>query len=265
MPLDQTLMLRRFPFSESSLVVRVLSREHGRVHLLARGAYRMRSRYFALLDYFDTLELEWSARPERELGELRSGRLLWRRRGLPASLESYRAGLALLELSDLGSRPGQPDPALFDLLSHSLDRLDAGEGEPDWILVGFELGFLRVLGLEPALERCAACAAPGPLSAGSPARLAFSAGAGGRLCPACAAEARARGRRVGTLPQDVLACAARLLAGEEIPDPGASGEDLRLRVRDFVGRFLDYHLETRPRSHQAFLSAPNRNAPAGSS
>jgi hypothetical protein len=31
------------------------------------------------------------------------------------------------------------------------------------------------------------------------------------------------------------------------------------RVRDFVGRFLDYHLETRPRTHRAFLAAPNRN------
>jgi hypothetical protein len=33
------------------------------------------------------------------------------------------------------------------------------------------------------------------------------------------------------------------------------------RVRDFAGRFLDYHLEARPRTHRAFLAHTNRNAP----
>ena len=33
------------------------------------------------------------------------------------------------------------------------------------------------------------------------------------------------------------------------------------RVRDFVERFLDYHLEARPRSHREFLAVPNRNSP----
>jgi hypothetical protein len=47
-------------------------------------------------------------------------------------------------------------------------------------------------------------------------------------------------------------------------DSGLTGRDcdLTVLVRDFVGRFLDFHLETRPRSQRAFLDSPNRNAPA---
>src|SRR5688572_21417940 len=76
---DRALCLHRTPFSESSLVVHVITARHGRVHLLARGAYRTTSRYFAVLDLFDELELEWDASPRRELQLLRSGTVHERR------------------------------------------------------------------------------------------------------------------------------------------------------------------------------------------
>ena len=119
---DRALVLRRHPYSESSLVVWVLTRREGLVHLLARGAYRPRSRYFAVLDLFDELELEWRpARGGGDLGQLVEGRLLQRRRGPTRDLRSFRAATTALELAAIGSRPGQPEPQLFDLLSGALD------------------------------------------------------------------------------------------------------------------------------------------------
>ena len=54
---DRALLLRRFPYGESSLVVQALTREHGRVHLIAKGVYRPSARFYAALDLFDTLEI----------------------------------------------------------------------------------------------------------------------------------------------------------------------------------------------------------------
>jgi recombinational DNA repair protein (RecF pathway) len=127
--------------------------------------------------------------------------------------------------------------------------------------VAFELGYLGVLGLAPSLETCAACGSEAPALAGTETarRASFSAGAGGRLCRRCAEEARASGRRVGTLPVETLDDARTILA--EGPSAGDRLPSARVdRVRDFAGRFLDYHLEARPRTHRAFLSTPNRNA-----
>lgn len=262
---DRALILRRTPFGESSLVVQVLCARRGRVHLMAKGAYRPTSRYFAVLDLFDTLDLEWSSRPGAELGLLRVGSLAARRRGPTLTLDRYRVALTGLELAELAARPGKQDDQLFCLLEGLLDLLDdpqeASGWSPDLALVVFELRFLQNLGLAPALEHCAACGGPAaPVSRG---RVSFSAGAGGRLCGPCAQEARAAGRRVGTLPEEVLAV-ANLLASVELVSPlpiSPISPDLCERLRDFVGRFLDYHLETRPASHQRFLSVPNRNAP----
>lgn len=266
---DEALVLRRFPFSESSLVVHLLTREHGRVHLLARGVYRPRSRYFALLDLFDTLSLAWSQRPGGELGELREGEIHRRRRGPRTALDRYRAAVSVLELAELGSRPGESDRALFEGLELALDRLDDPRQDPGLARLAFELGFLDGHGLAPALERCAACGGPAPASAsGGPEsvpRAAFSAGAGGRLCASCAANARASARRVGTLPLDVLELGAKLLRATRekrpLPAAGRVARELVLRTRDFVERFLEVHLETRLQSHRHFLAAPNRNAP----
>src|SRR6516162_656337 len=120
---DRALLLQRYAYSESSLVVHACTREHGRVHLIAKGAYRPTSRYFAVLDYFDTLELEWDHNPARELSNLRSGVLRVRRRELCTDLAGYRAAMSIGELVDLASRPAHSEPALFDLFEDSLSRL----------------------------------------------------------------------------------------------------------------------------------------------
>lgn len=261
---DVGILLRRTAFGESSLVVQVLTRRHGRVHLLAKGAYRPTSRYFAVLDLFDTLELEWSRQRGSELGLLRQGSIARRSRRVTTELTTYRAALSLLELAEIASRPGQADATLFELLEGGLVALESAAPPPDLVSVVFELGFLQNLGLAPALLVCAACGGPAP--AGRDERVAFSAGAGGRLCRAHAEEARASGRRVGTLPLAVLEAAEALSRSTpRSPRPTDLDPHLIERVRDFVGRFLDYHLETRPKSHRRFLSAPNRNAPGAGS
>ncbi|MDZ4253831.1 MAG: DNA repair protein RecO [Sulfuritalea sp.] len=52
-------VLHLHPYSETSLVVDVFTREHGRVPLLARGARRPRSAMRGLLMSFQPLELGW--------------------------------------------------------------------------------------------------------------------------------------------------------------------------------------------------------------
>jgi len=263
---DRALVLQRYPWSESSLVAHVATSGHGRVHLVARGAYRPTSRFFSVLDLFDTLDLEWNQSPGRELFDLRAGDVRRRRRGILVSLPAYRAATTVLELVDMASRFGPPDAALFARTEAALDALDAlanaesgnGSRPADVVLAAFELDYLEHLGFAPALVTCAACGGPAPAQARAGGdRAAFSAGAGGRLCTRCAQEARARGLRVGTLPIHALDDARLLAAGAWPAD--ASPERI-VRARDWIERFLDYHLEARPRSHRAFLSVPNRNA-----
>ncbi len=254
--------MRRFAYGESSLVVHALTRAHGRVHLLAKGAYRMRSRLYGRLDLFDTLELDWSERAGAELGNLEQAELLERRQRIPHSLEAYRAALTVLELASLAAPERAPASELFELCRSALNALQAGR-EPALALVEFELAFLHNLGLAPALEACASCGGAAPALAAeehSTSRAEFSAAAGGRLCTRCAQRARESGLRVGTLPTDVLELAAQL--AREGPPQRELPAALLERTRDFTARFLRRQLDCQPKSYRVFLSAPHRNRPA---
>src|SRR6185295_6846190 len=120
---DHVLVLRRFAFGETSLVIHALSRHHGRVHILAKGAYRPTSRYCGVLDLFDSLELEWTHTPGRELDLLRAGSIAVRRHRIARSLPRYRAALTVLELAEIGAQAEQPAEELFALAERALDQL----------------------------------------------------------------------------------------------------------------------------------------------
>lgn len=52
-------LLHTYPFSETSLILEVFTRDHGRLALLARGARRPRSALRGVLTSFQPLELGW--------------------------------------------------------------------------------------------------------------------------------------------------------------------------------------------------------------
>lgn len=242
---SRALLLRRFPFGESSLVVHVLLEDGRRKHLVARGAYRPKSRLSGVLDVFDTLELSWSQRPNQPLGEVRAADIATRRRAITRDLRVYRAASAGLELASQAAHEGSREPRLFAALEGFFDLVGEAGRDPDLERLAFDLELLDAVGLAPALETCASCAGAAPPV--EPGRAAFSAAAGGRLCAKCAARERATGVRVGTLPLEVLAGAALL---ERTPAPERKAlppppPQLRHALEDFVDRFLEYHLEAR--------------------
>lgn len=57
-------VLHSYPFRETSLIVEVFSRDHGRLALIARGARRPRAAMRGLLMAFQPLELGWAGRGE---------------------------------------------------------------------------------------------------------------------------------------------------------------------------------------------------------
>lgn len=303
---DRVLLLARVPFGESSLVVQLFARERGRVHLIARGAYRANSGYAGLLDLFDSLELSWhrAGQAHGALGELRAGTLAVRRKHLAEDLASYSRALGVLELLDLAARVGPGDRALFERAETALDELDFGAArrrddlaavDPELVALRFDLEFLGALGLAPAFDRCASCGRPAPAPGTGLARTAFAPAAGGRLCRRCAGQLQSEGVAVWDLESALLEAASALLSARDreglwalggLPVPGscdgsqadahagtllAGGAGLAATLAgprlaalgDWVDRFLEHHLETRPKSrsarrrHTASSSAPH--------
>ena len=140
-------VLHAHPFSETSLVVDVFSRDHGRLPLLARGARRPRSAMRGMLMCFQPLEIGWFGG-----GEVRTmARLEWLG-GIPLlSGRCLMLGYYLNELLLRMLPREDAHPALFDAYFAALQALARGGADaPE--LRRFEICLLKELGYGVTLD-----------------------------------------------------------------------------------------------------------------
>ena len=144
---EATFVLHSRPWRETSLIVDVLSRHHGRQGLVARGARRQTSGLKARLIPFQPLTLSWFGK-----GQLRTLHgAEWQGGGLMLRGHALMCGFYLNELLLRLLPEGDPHEGLFDLY---VDTLNALNGRPDVepVLRRFELDLLSALGYAQPLS-----------------------------------------------------------------------------------------------------------------
>lgn len=143
--LEPAFVLHRKPYRETSLLVEVFTRDHGRVGLVARGVRRGKSRLAGLLQPFQPLLLSWSGKGEVQTltGAEQGGR--------PTVLQGRTviSGFYLNELLLRLLQRADPHPELFAHYGRAIQ--DLGEGE-DATLRLFEVALLEALGYGLNLE-----------------------------------------------------------------------------------------------------------------
>ncbi|HRF13217.1 MAG: DNA repair protein RecO [Candidatus Accumulibacter phosphatis] len=139
-------VLHAYPYSETSLIVDVFSRDHGRVALLARGARRPRSALRGVLQAFQPLELGWAGRGEVQTlikAEWQGGQPLLAGKSLFCGYYLNELLMHLLPREDAHAR-------LFLVYAETLQRFANGTQESD--LRCFERALLQELGYGLTLE-----------------------------------------------------------------------------------------------------------------
>lgn len=139
-------VLHTYPYRETSLIVEVLSRDFGRVALLARGARRPRSALRGLLMAFQPLELAWAGKGEVQTlmkAEWQGGQPLLTGKALFCAYYLNELLMHLLPREDAHER-------LFSVYAETLRRFAGILKESD--LRCFERAFLQELGYGLTLE-----------------------------------------------------------------------------------------------------------------
>ncbi len=147
---DPAFVLHSRPWRETSLIVDVLSRHHGRVALIARGARRQTSSLKARLMPFQPLALSWFGKHQlRTLhdAEWQGGELMLRGHALMCGF--YLNELLLRMLPE-----GDAHAGLFDLYAVTLTALNT-QSDVEPILRRFELDLLSELGYAQPLGHLA--------------------------------------------------------------------------------------------------------------
>lgn len=142
-------VLHTFPYKETSLIVEVLTRDYGRLPLIAKGAKRPHSHLRGALQTFQPLSLGWTGKTEVRTLTAAD----WVGGMLPLEKSALLCGFYANELLLKFLMRDDPHPAMFDFYVKILNRLAHGEA-PQIVLRQFELCLLRESGLLGELTRC---------------------------------------------------------------------------------------------------------------
>jgi len=156
--LTEAIVWKRIDFRESSRIVTFLTRDHGRVQALAKGAHRPNSPLLGRVDLFNEVRITVNA----DRGTLRTLlrlELLHERRALREP-PRFIAASHLAELCDRATHADRPDPELHDLCSGGLLLLEKAPLHAlPTVVLGLELRLLSHLGQLPDLTHCSGCGA----------------------------------------------------------------------------------------------------------
>jgi DNA repair protein RecO (recombination protein O) len=142
-------VLHSYPYKETSLIVDVFSRDHGRVALMAKGAKRPYSKLRGVLQTFQPLTLGWSGKSEvRTLIAAE-----WVGGMLPLERAALLCGFYLNELLVKLLARDDPHPVLFDCYVAALNQLAHDEPAPI-VLRQFERALLKETGVAGDFTVC---------------------------------------------------------------------------------------------------------------
>lgn len=223
---DQGIVLRSFPFGEADKVIVLLSPNHGKLRTVAKGIRKTKSRFGGRLETFSHVDLVLYE--GRNLDTITQVELIEAFPSLRSDLDRVMAAGVMVEVADAVAQENEGSVRLFLLLQRGLRALEAGPAHPD-LISAYLLKAAEIIGVAPALDRCAGCGATEGLSR-------FSFDAGGVLCERCRT-AGAYALRAGLT--DYLAG----LAAADLAELPAFDERFVGEARGVARRFVEYHLE----------------------
>ncbi len=177
---DQAVVLGRLDYSETSQVIVLLTREHGKVRAIAKGIKRgTKQRFAAAIDLLELGSVVLSARQDRphtlaNITEWKQTRSLL---GLREKLHRLHAGQYVAEITAALTEDWDPHAVMYDALVHALVVLgDADTPLP--AVTAYQQKLLDEIGSWPRFDACVLCGRMDELTH-------FSSFEGGMICRHC--------------------------------------------------------------------------------
>ncbi len=233
----EALVLRGHKLGETSRIVVLLTRERGKLRAVARGARSGRPRYRSALEPLSEVRVSLYGRQGAELLRLGEAELLHSafrasERGLDTAL--FLSGCA--ELLDAFCPEGAAEDKVYRLALAVVRAAEAG-ASPTLLARYLEAWLLKLHGLFPPLDRCAACGK----ALEREGALAYHGPAQGFVCASCGpASGPLLTARARELAQALFALPPERVAGEW----GGAPRELEELHRNLIGAHLERDLRS---------------------
>ncbi len=159
MPLIETesLIIKSYNLAEADRIVVFLTREHGMVRGVAKGAKRLKSQFGSALEPFSTVRLEYFQKDSVELVSIQRSELIRSFFAAAANPDFLQKFSYLGDLLVAFSPPHDPNETLYRMVKAAIETAAANAGNLLSVGVYFELWLLRLAGYMPDWSKCGEC------------------------------------------------------------------------------------------------------------
>jgi DNA repair protein RecO (recombination protein O) len=171
----QGIVLRSTDYGEGNKILSLLTKEMGKISLMARGAKKVKSRHTAVSQLFTYGDFVFFK--SGQMGTLNHAEIIEAHHGLREDLMKSAYASYLAELTDRMLGDSEGGAFLFEQLLAALNAIEEGK-DAQIIAHIFEMKMFALAGYLPVLSECVSCG-------NRVGDMAFSAQLGGIVCPLC--------------------------------------------------------------------------------
>ena len=150
---SNAIVLRRFPYSETSLIARCFVKDLGKVSFIVHGAHRKKSPMGAYFQPANCLDLVFYFKENRELQTISKASFNYSWCNIPKDLKKISYAMAMIELTDKCLIHNDSHNNLYDELFSSLKEVENSNNQLNIIYWHYQYSLLTFLGFKPDLDQ----------------------------------------------------------------------------------------------------------------
>jgi len=176
------VVLKTWKFGETSKIVSLLTRDFGKIRVMAKGARSPKSQFKGCLEPLSHINIVFYDKKTRDLQLLSKTDLVDAHVRFMGDMTRTTLGFAAAELIDRAIIANEPQIKVFDLFADLLSAINRNSGFLEGLFWFFEGKFITLMGYKPTWETCLECGTSLGTKGGY-----FQPDSGGLLCPVCGA------------------------------------------------------------------------------
>ena len=146
------VVLRRFSYSDTSIIARCFTQEMGKISFMVRGAKRKKSPQTAFYEPMSHLDLVFYYNERRDMQTVSKASFATTYKNINGDLKRIAYGMAVVELTEKTIIDHDPHSDLFIVLLNILHAIDTRAEQLNLVYWYYQIKLLTLLGFKPDLD-----------------------------------------------------------------------------------------------------------------
>ena len=146
------IVLKTFPYGETSLISRCFTKEKGKVSFIIKGAQSKKNLIAPYFQPFSYIQIIYNEKQKRDLQIISKVHFIKIWLKIPQSLKKMTLLQSILEITDFSLELNDPHPGLFELLTKVIDFYESDSINSNLAFWFYESAILSEIGFKIDLE-----------------------------------------------------------------------------------------------------------------